>query len=121
MASLSGFAELDTRESAKYPLRRPVMPARGQRFLAVLFLAALVLVPLFEQGHDHGDLDRGRPCAACVVAHHSPAASAPAVWVFTHVLHFVEATLAPTLAPLSSSLISHPGRAPPSHSLTIRV
>jgi hypothetical protein len=37
------------------------------------------------------------------------------------VLHFVEATLAPTLAPLSSSLVSHPGRAPPAYSLAIRV
>jgi len=56
------------------------MQNRLPRFLAAVFLAALVLIPLFEQGHEHGDFERGRACATCIAAHHSPAASSPVVF-----------------------------------------
>jgi hypothetical protein len=44
-------------------------------------LAALLLVPLLLRGHHHWSSHdpAARPCAACVVAQHSPAVQAPPV------------------------------------------
>jgi hypothetical protein len=89
------------------------MRHRALRLLATLFLAALVFVPLLEKAHDHADLERGRPCAACVVAHHAAVASAPVVTVTAPTLLLVEASLTPTLTPVRSQRSSHSGRAPP--------
>ncbi len=86
---------------------------RALRFLAVLFLAALVLVPVVESAHSHGDREMARPCAVCVATHHSPAAAAVAI------------APAPAVALSAPALVSfvavssredgspHSGRAPP--------
>lgn len=99
-------------------MHRGMTRYRASRFLAVLFLGALVLIPLLERGHGHADLERGRPCTACVLACHSPAASVPVVTVATPVLHQMGVALVPYAAPARSCQFSHSGRAPPFSAFT---
>ena len=90
--------------------------AVGRTTIAILL--ALLLVPLLLSRHDHVAQEaQGRPCAACVLAHHLPVVStltvAPTpVDVQDHV---VELERRVPIARLAWS--PQTGRAPPSRSL----
>jgi hypothetical protein len=91
------------------------------RLLAAIFLAALVAVPLIEKGHEHGDFDRGRACATCVAAHHSPGATTPIVAALAPPSHWAEHTWIPSLPFVSPLRPLRSGRAPPASSRTTTV
>ena len=84
----------------------------------IALLIALLLVPLLLSRHDHAKQEaQGRPCAACVIAHHLPLVStvtaAPTpVDVQDHVIHAEQRV---PIARLDRS--PQAGRAPPSRSL----
>jgi hypothetical protein len=86
---------------------------RGARVASALLFAALLLVPLLESGHSHANRDLARPCAACVAAHHSPAATTPVVAVAATVGRAVVAVFAPVVAPARRDHSPQSGRAPP--------
>jgi len=86
---------------------------RAVRLSSALLLAALLLVPLIERGHSHTSRDLARPCAACVAAHHSPAATAPVVAVAAPVAQALIAVFASEGAPLRRAHSPQSGRAPP--------
>ena len=92
---------------------------RGTRIASALLFATLLLVPLVERGHSHANRDLARPCAACIAAHHSPAAPAPLVVVATTYCPTAIAELPRALAPLRRDHSPHSGRAPPSSSLSV--
>jgi hypothetical protein len=96
----------------------------GKRHCSVLgrttiaLLIALLLVPLLFSRHDHSTREvQGRPCAACILAHHPPVVST--------------ATAAPTPVDVQDDVVeseqrvpivrldrsSQAGRAPPLRSL----
>lgn len=86
---------------------------RGVRLLGAIFFAALLLVPLVERGHSHVDRDLAKPCAVCVVAHHSPAATALVVaFVVASALAFVAFVFA-VAAPSGRTHSPATSRAPP--------
>jgi hypothetical protein len=86
---------------------------RAARLSSALLFAALLLVPLIERGHSHTNRDLARPCAACVAAHHSPAATAPTVAVVVPIARTPIAVFAPEGAPLRRAHSPQSGRAPP--------
>jgi hypothetical protein len=90
-----------------------VLRQRGKRFFIALFFAALVLVPLLESGHTHANGDLAKPCAVCVMAHHSPAAQAQIVLAaaLTHLAPLAISTVVAPPARCDHSPQS--GRAPP--------
>lgn len=55
------------------------MRNRRPRLVVGVLLAALVLVPVLEGTHGHGDLDRGVACATCAAAQHAPQLITPVV------------------------------------------
>ncbi len=84
----------------------------------IVFLIALLLVPPLLSRHDHAKQEaQGRPCAACIIAHHLPAVStvtvAPTPVDFQD--HVVQADRRVPTARLDRS--PQAGRAPPSRSL----
>jgi hypothetical protein len=87
---------------------------RGLRLLSVVFLAALVLVPLVESGHSHGDRDATRPCAVCVVAHHAPAATTSIAVQTVALAAAAPAVRSIVTVPAPVDRSPHSGRAPPS-------
>jgi hypothetical protein len=83
------------------------------RLLSAVFFAALLLVPLVERGHNHVDRDTAKPCAVCVAAHHSPAATAPVVSVgVASALTFVAFVFA-AIVPARRGHSPQSSRAPP--------
>jgi hypothetical protein len=86
---------------------------RGIRFAGALLFAVLVLVPLVESGHRHADRDLARPCATCLVAHHSPAASTPTIAIAQTVAAAGSLLIASSLAPKRRAHSPRRGRAPP--------
>jgi hypothetical protein len=93
----------------------------GIRFAGALLFAVLVLVPLVESGHSHASRDLARPCATCVVAHHSPATVAPTLAVAAMTAAAGATILAPTLAPARRHHSPRSGRAPPHSSFAVSV
>jgi hypothetical protein len=85
----------------------------GIRYARALLLAVLLLVPLVECGHGHGNGELARPCATCVVAHHSPAAVAPTIAVASATIAAGRTILAASFAPAQHGHSPHRGRAPP--------
>lgn len=87
---------------------------RNRRGIVVgIFLAALVLVPVLEGVHDHGDLGRGTACVVCVVADHATASNAPILRIDAPgaaLLDSAHALRAPGAEPPASASTS---RAPP--------
>jgi hypothetical protein len=83
------------------------------RWLSALFFAALLLVPLAERGHSHVDRDLAKPCAVCVVAHHSPAATAPLVSVGVASALTLVASVFAVTAPARHHHSPQSSRAPP--------
>jgi len=86
---------------------------RGSRLASVFFLAALLLVPLLEAGHSHGDRDLAKPCATCVATHHSPAAATPIVTASAPVALTAVAVFASVASPVLRDHSPQSGRAPP--------
>jgi hypothetical protein len=86
---------------------------RSIRLASVVFLAALLLVPLLESGHSHAKSDLARPCPVCVAAHHSPATTAPVVSVAAFVKVAAVADFASVSVPARRDRSPHCGRAPP--------
>jgi hypothetical protein len=86
---------------------------RAARIAGALVFAALLLVPLVESGHSHANRDLARPCAACVIAHHSPAVTAPIVAVAPIAAYAPVAVFASLVAPLRRDHSPQSGRAPP--------
>jgi hypothetical protein len=86
---------------------------RGARLLGAVFFAALLLVPLLESGHRHVDRDLAKPCAVCVVAHHSPAATAPVPALGAPFALVALASFAVVDAPIRLDCSPYCGRAPP--------
>jgi hypothetical protein len=84
------------------------------RRLSSLFLVALLLVPIAFSGHRHADnTTQAGTCATCLVVHHLPAASAPAV---AHVAPVLVALRLPGSLPAVATSDARPvalGRAPP--------
>jgi hypothetical protein len=89
------------------------------RFAGVLLFAMLLFVPLVESGHSHADRDLARPCATCVVAHHSPASVAPTIAVVLATVAARAAVTAPNLAPAGRNHSPRRGRAPPDTSFAV--
>jgi len=94
---------------------------RAIRVAGAILFAALLLVPVLESGHSHANKDLARPCAVCVAAHHSPAATAPVVAVAGTVTRAATAVLAPSIAPLRRAHSPQSGRAPPLLTLVVSV
>jgi hypothetical protein len=84
-----------------------------QRFSSLL-LVALLLIPLALSGHRHvNDVAQAGSCATCLVVHHLPAASPPAV---AHVAPVLVALRLPGSLPAALAGDARPvahGRAPP--------
>ena len=84
----------------------------------IVLLIALLLVPLLLSRHDHAKHEaQGRPCAACIIAHHLPVVSTVGtvptpVGVQDHVLQVEQRV---PIVRLDRS--PQAGRAPPSRSL----
>jgi hypothetical protein len=89
-------------------------PQRAAGWSQALLLVALVLLPTVARAHWHRDhTDARRPCATCVVAHHSPALSAPRL---ADVRPLFERRLLAPRSPLAPARHDRPmeaGRAPP--------
>jgi hypothetical protein len=90
----------------------------GVRVAGALLFAVLLFVPLVESGHNHASRDLARPCATCIVAHHLPAAVAPAIAVASTTATAASTIVASTLAPAQRCHSPRRGRAPPSTSLS---
>jgi hypothetical protein len=88
------------------------------RFAGVLLFAMLLLVPLVERGHSHADRDLARPCATCVVAHHSPASVAPSIAVAPTTIAAGSTIIASSFAPAQRGHSPRRGRAPPTPSFS---
>lgn len=86
---------------------------RGGRLASVFFLAALLLVPLLESGHSHVDRDLAKPCATCVVTHHSPAATTPIVASAAPIAALAVAVFTTVASPVLRDHSPQSGRAPP--------
>ena len=86
---------------------------RGGRLASVVFLVALLLVPLLESGHSHAKNDLAKPCAVCVAAHHSPATTAPIVALAASIAVAAITVLASISAPVQRYHSPQSGRAPP--------
>jgi len=86
---------------------------RGVRILSALFFAALILVPLLESGHSHARSDLAKPCAVCVAAHHSPAATTPIASLGAPSTVAPVAVVTAVAAPVRRAHSPHSGRAPP--------
>lgn len=99
----------------------PRLRRRAARLSSALLFAALLLVPLIERGHMHASRDLAKPCAVCVVAHHSPAATAPVVAVAAPVVHAPVAVFTTPGAPLCGVHSPQSGRAPPLSSHIVAV
>jgi hypothetical protein len=84
------------------------------RRLSSLLFVALLLVPIALSGHRHkNDATQAGRCAACIVVHHFPAASAR---VAAHVAPVVVALRLPGSVPAVLASDARPlalGRAPP--------
>ena len=95
---------------------------RGVRWLSGLFLAALLLLPLLESGHNHVDRDLAKPCAICVVTHHSPVTTAPVIVTVAPVALAAVAIFATVASPVLGHHSPQSGRAPPRSShITVSV
>src|SRR5207249_4451659 len=51
---------------------------RHRRISGVLFLAALLLVPLAARAHTHSNGRTSGTCATCIAAHHAPSVASTA-------------------------------------------
>jgi len=82
-------------------------------YVGSIVLAALLLVPLALRGHHHWNDPASRPCAACVVAQHSPAVQTPPV--APHAPAFRSFVIPRTTPRMVARLGGSParGRAPP--------
>jgi len=52
---------------------------RHRRICGVLFLAALLLVPLAARAHTHSNGRTSGTCATCIAAHHAPSVASTAL------------------------------------------
>ena len=86
---------------------------RVRRLASVFFLAALLLVPVLESGHSHVNGDLAKPCATCVVTHHSPVASAAIVAAAAPVMLAAVAIFTTASSPVFRHHSPQSGRAPP--------
>jgi len=87
---------------------------RALRQAGVILLVALVLLPAVLRSHWHADHGAGAlPCAVCVVAHHSPATSAPVLVAIAPVFHGLAAAPPDLIAPARHDRPAKAGRAPP--------
>jgi hypothetical protein len=93
-------------------------PTSFYRRARVVFLAALLLVPVVLSGHTHvGRITH--PCSICTITHHAPIVRAPALPVLA-----AEAACPAFVAPYRpaggrAEQAPHTGRAPPLGSLTV--
>ena len=83
--------------------------------LRVLFTITLILVPLAFSGHFHGTTDHSSSdaCAACVVKHHSRAASLSLLPVIAPVLNSAAVVVSTATAVAYVCRPFRTGRAPP--------
>jgi hypothetical protein len=87
---------------------------RARTRVTVVFLIGLLLVPLALHGHSHAAQEaHGRLCGVCLVAHHSPVVSSPAVAAAA--ARFREHVIVPLAAVPATQVHRSPraGRAPP--------
>src|SRR5262245_51215213 len=93
------------------------MQTFGQRLsrrAGVIVLVALLFVPGLLRGHRHADhASPSRSCAVCLVAKHSPAASAPPLTGVTPVFTTVAARALPVIFAARDDRPAASGRAPP--------
>ena len=85
----------------------------ARRWATVCSLIGLLFVPIALSGHGHAAVGVSAPCAKCVVAHHSPAATAKAPSLVAPVL-----LASPVVATTPATIAYQPaptcvGRAPP--------
>lgn len=85
---------------------------RLRRPASVLFLAALLLVPVALSGHTHVGQST-HPCSICSVTHHAPIVGSPAPPELGHTLVALLVAPGVALAPVRTDLAVHAGRAPP--------
>ncbi len=83
------------------------------RLAGIIFLVALLLVPLGLSGHHEHHFAGSRACASCVLAHHSPALATPAVSLSTVLHASVPVAPEPMLVAVRADRSPHVGRAPP--------
>jgi len=83
------------------------------KLFRVFFLAALLLVPLLESGHNHVDRDLAKPCATCVVTHHSPATTTAVVTTAAPVMLAAVTIFTTATAQVFRHYSPQSGRAPP--------
>jgi hypothetical protein len=91
----------------------------GIRYAGALLLAVLLFVPLVESAHSHANRDLARPCATCVVAHHSPASVAPSIAVAPTTIAAGSTIIASSFAPAQLGHSPRRGRAPPTPSFSV--
>ena len=86
---------------------------RTARILGAIVFAALLLVPLLESGHNHAARDLAKPCAVCVVTHHTPVSAAPVVLIAAPSPVTAVANIPTLVAPVRVAHSPQSGRAPP--------
>jgi hypothetical protein len=97
------------------------MRSRWHRALTVVFLTALLLVPLAASAHHHGDQTAARSCATCVVTHRSPVLHAAGPALLSLVLRSVTFLAEDTAPRPRLAAPARTGRAPPLRSSTALV
>ena len=89
-----------------------------RRRISVVFLAALLLVPVALSGHTHSGQPL-HPCSVCALTHHAPIVVTPVVTLFSTPFTAHVATLPCLLAGGRLAQAPRTGRAPPSPSFII--
>jgi hypothetical protein len=90
----------------------------GTRTAGIGLLVVLLLVPLALSTHGHAAHHDARPCAVCVVAHHSPAIATATVAVTSAFVAAVTPVVVGLALETRAAHSVHSGRAPPRAALT---
>ena len=89
--------------------RRP-----SARRAGILFLLALLFIPVVLRGHQHANhMANAHPCAVCVVAKHSPVVGTPVFAALTPLFQSVAAPPARAARPAWIERLAATGRGPP--------
>jgi hypothetical protein len=85
----------------------------GTRTAGIALLVVLLLVPLALRAHGHREHTDARPCAVCVVAHHSQVVVTPTTAVASVFQTRITLVVSGSTPETRTARSTHSGRAPP--------